>query len=113
MTNFLFQDVIIKIAIFVTAFSMGVAKIDLKALQALPPRAQTKTRLRLVLGSLPHLTYKIDSDKSRSLFYGASNGIRFEPYCVELMHLCLHDDETIEQIRKFLNCNNFSDISYI
>ena len=45
--------------------------------------------------------------------HGASNGIRFEPYCVELMHLCLHDDETIEQIRKFLNCNNFSDISYI
>ena len=44
---------------------------------------------------------------------GASNGIRFEPYCVELMHLCLHDDETIEQIRKFLNYNNFSDISYI
>lgn len=44
---------------------------------------------------------------------GASNGIRFEPYCVELMHLSLHDDETIEQIRKFLNCNNFFDISYI
>ena len=111
MTNFLFQDVIIKIAIFVTAFSMGVAKIDLKALQPLPPRVRTKTRLRLVMGSLPHLTYKIDSDKSRSLFYGASNGINFEPvvnYIVKFAHLCLHDEETIEQVKEFLvNCNNF------
>ena len=80
MTNFLFQDVIIKITIFVTAFSMSVAKIDLKALQPLPPRARTKTRLRLVMGSLPHLTYKIDSDKSRSLFYGAPDGIRTHAY---------------------------------
>ena len=80
MTNFLFQDVMIKIAIFVTAFFMGVAKIDLKALQPLPPRVRTKTRLRLVMSSLPHLTYKIDSDKSRSLFYGAPDGIRTHAY---------------------------------
>ena len=65
------------------------------------------------MGSHPHHSNKKDLGKCQSLFYGASNGIRFEPYCLELMHLCLHDDETIEQIRKFLNYNNFSDISYI
>ena len=31
---------------------------------------------------------------------GASNGLNFEPYC--LMHLCLHDEETIEQVKQFL-----------
>ena len=44
---------------------------------------------------------------------GASDGIGFEPYCVEFLHLCLHDEETIEQIRKILNYNNFSETSYI
>ena len=39
---------------------------------------------------------------------GASNGIRFEPYCVELMHLCLHDEETIEQIKSFLICDTIT-----
>ena len=37
---------------------------------------------------------------------GASNGINFEPgvnYIVKFAHLCLHDEETIEQVKKFLN----------
>ena len=40
---------------------------------------------------------------------GASDGINFEPkviYIVEFLHLCLHDEDTIEQVKKFLtNCN--------
>ena len=47
------------------------------------------------------------NDKSHRAFYGASNGIRFEPYCVKFAHLCLHEEETIEQVKEFLiNCNN-------
>ena len=42
-----------------------------------------------------------------NLINGASNGIRFEPYFVELMHLCLHDEETIYSIKEFIiNCND-------
>ena len=63
--------------------------------------------------TLPPVNTKKEPLLEAHILNGASNGIRFEPYCVELMHLCLHDDETIEQIRKFLNYNNFSDISYI
>ena len=36
---------------------------------------------------------------------GASNGLNFEPgvnYIVKFAHLCLHDEETIEQVKKFL-----------
>ena len=42
-------------------------------------------------------------------FYGASNGLNFEPGVndiVKFAHLCLHDEETIEQVKEFLiNCN--------
>ena len=34
---------------------------------------------------------------------GASNGSNFEPCCVDFLHLCLHDKDTIEQVKKFLN----------
>ena len=40
--------------------------------------------------------------KSQNLFYGASNGLKLEPYYVEFLHLCLHDEETIEQVKAFL-----------
>ena len=36
---------------------------------------------------------------------GASNGLNFEPevnYIVKFAHLCLHDEETIEQVKQFL-----------
>ena len=32
----------------------------------------------------------------------ASNGLKLEPYYVEFLHLCLHDEETIEQVKAFL-----------
>lgn len=42
---------------------------------------------------------------------GASNRLNFEPvvnYIVKFTHLCLHEEETIEQVKEFLiNCNNF------
>ena len=44
-------------------------------------------------------------NKSHLLFYGASDGINFEPgvnYIVKLAHFCLHDEDTIEQIKSFL-----------
>ncbi len=41
---------------------------------------------------------------------GASDGLNFEPGVndiVKFAHLCLHDEETIEQVKEFLiNCNN-------
>ena len=40
---------------------------------------------------------------------GASNGLNFEPVVndiVKFSHLCLHEEDTIEQIKKFINCNN-------
>ena len=62
------------------------------------------------MGSHPHHSYKKDFDICQSLFYGASDGINFEPkviYIVEFLHLCLHDEDTIEQVKEFLiNCND-------
>ena len=59
------------------------------------------------MGSHPHHSNKKDLGKSQSLFYGASDGINFEPYCVKFLHLCLHDEDTIEQVKEFLiNCND-------
>lgn len=43
---------------------------------------------------------------------GASTGIRLEPYCDTLVHLCLHNEDTIEQSKKFLNCNNLLNDCY-
>lgn len=43
---------------------------------------------------------------------GASNGINFEPevfYIVEFLHLCLHDEATIEQIKLFLYNKDIKD----
>ncbi len=38
---------------------------------------------------------------------GASNGLNFELYCVEFLHLCLHDEDVLELIRKFcINCKD-------
>ena len=37
-------------------------------------------------------------DKSHQLFYGASNGTRHEPNYAELAQMCLHDEETIDNI---------------
>ena len=54
------------------------------------------------MGSHPNHSNKKDLGKSQSLFYGASNGINFEPGVndiVKFAHLCLHDEETIEQIK--------------
>ena len=45
---------------------------------------------------------KILSSKSHRVFYGASDGINFDHYCVELMHLCLHDEDTINRVKTFL-----------
>lgn len=53
---------------------------------------------------------KIHDNKSHQLFYGASNGLNFEPWVndiVKFAHLCLHDEDAIEQVKEFLiNCNN-------
>ena len=46
---------------------------------------------------------KIHDNKSHRAFYGASNGLNFEPYCVEFLYLCLHDEETIKNIKMYLN----------
>ena len=65
------------------------------------------------MDSHPHHTNKTDPDKSRSLFYGASNGLNFEPgvnYIVKFAHLCLHDEDTIEQVKHFLN-NTIDNVS--
>ena len=40
---------------------------------------------------------------------GASDGINFEPYCVKFLHLCLHDEDTIEQIKLFLYNKDIKD----
>ena len=48
-------------------------------------------------------------NKSHLLFYGASDGINFELYCVEFLHLCLHDEDTIEQIKSFLYNKDIKD----
>ena len=45
---------------------------------------------------------KIPDNKSHRVLYGASNGLNFEPYYVEFLHLCLHDEETIEEVKLFL-----------
>ena len=34
---------------------------------------------------------------------GAPDGLNFEPYWAEFLHLCLHDKDTIEEIKKFLS----------
>ena len=47
------------------------------------------------------VTDKKDSEESFKL-NGASNGLNFELYCLELMHLCLYDEDTIEQVKYFL-----------
>ena len=42
---------------------------------------------------------------------GASNGLNFEPgvnYIVKFTHLCLHDEETIEQIKTCLICDTIT-----
>jgi len=49
---------------------------------------------------------KKDIGKSQSLFYGASNGLNFEPGVndiVKFAHLCLHDKETIEEVKSLLD----------
>ena len=50
----------------------------------------------------PHHSNKTDPDKSQSLFYGATNGIRLEKYCVEFAELSTHETELIVQIYNFL-----------
>ena len=45
---------------------------------------------------------KKDSNKSHCLFYGASNGLNFEPYCVKLAHHLLNDECTINTIKMLL-----------
>jgi len=37
--------------------------------------------------------------KSQNLFYGASNGLNFEQYCVKLAHYLLHDEYTMNTIK--------------
>ena len=64
------------------------------------------------MGSHPHHSNKKDLGKCQSLFYGASNGLNFEPevnYIVEFLHLCLHDEATIEQIKLFLYNKDIKD----
>ena len=55
------------------------------------------------------VTCKKDSEESFKL-NGASDGLNFEPgvnNIVKFAHLCLHEEETIEQVKEFLiNCNN-------
>jgi len=63
--------------------------------------ARTQTKLCLV-GFSSHTQIKNAPIKGAYFYYGASNGIRLEPYCVEFLHLCLHDEDTIEQIKKFI-----------
>ena len=48
-------------------------------------------------------TYKKKGAEAPLSKNGASDGIGLEPYCIEFLHLCLHDKDTIEQIRKFLS----------
>jgi hypothetical protein len=56
------------------------------------------------------LSNKKDLGKYQTLFYGASNGLNFEPgvnVIVKFAHLCLHDEETIDNIKEFLiDCND-------
>ena len=34
---------------------------------------------------------------------GASNGLKLELYYVEFLHLCLHDEETTDELKKILH----------
>ena len=45
---------------------------------------------------------KIPDNKSHRVFYGASNGIRLEKYCIEFGELSIHETELIEQVNKFV-----------
>ena len=45
---------------------------------------------------------KNDFGKNRSHFYGASNGIRLEEYCVEFAELSIHETDLIEQVLTFI-----------
>ena len=45
---------------------------------------------------------KILGSKSHRVFYGASNGLNFEPYCVKLAHYSLHDEYSINTIKMLL-----------
>ena len=55
---------------------------------------------------------RIKKDFRRSLIFlnGADDSVNFEPkvnYIAEFLHLCLHDEDTIEQVKEFLiNCND-------
>ena len=53
-------------------------------------------------GSHPHHSNKKDLGKCQSLFYGASNGIGLEPYCIEFAELTIHNTELMEQVNSFL-----------
>ena len=45
---------------------------------------------------------------------GASNGLNFEPgvndNIIKLLYLCLHDEDTIEQVKQFFN-NTIENVS--
>ena len=55
-----------------------------------------------LVASHPHHTNKKDSNKSHCLFYGASNGIGLEPYCIEFAQLTIHEAELMQQVNSFL-----------
>ena len=47
-----------------------------------------------------------DDNKCHHLFYGASNGLNFEPYCVKLAHYPLHDEYSINTMKMLLQLKN-------
>ncbi len=56
-----------------------------------------------VSSSILHfLLYKKAYDESHQLFYGVSNGIGLEKYCIEFAKLTIHEIDLIENISKII-----------